>query len=221
MKQSLYSNRRDFSLSLLAALALGPAGPLHAQGKAPPVVLVVGDSLSAEYGLRRGSGWVALTEQKLADEKLAARVVNASVSGDTTSGGRSRLPALLQQHRPRVVVIELGGNDALRGLPLSMTRENLAAMARAAKAAGARVLLLGMDMPPNYGASYAKEFRELFVSVAREEKAALVPFFLKGVADLADPLALFQSDRIHPNEKAQPIMRDTVWPELRKLVAAG
>ena len=220
MKHFLISNRRHFSLWMLTALSSGPFGALHAQTRPAPVVLVVGDSLSAEYGLRRGSGWVALTEQKLASEKIAARIVNASVSGDTTSGGRSRLPALLRQHQPAVVVIELGGNDALRGLPLNMTRENLSAMAQAAQGAGARVLLLGMDMPPNYGAKYAQEFREVFATVARERKAALVPFFLKGVADTADPLALFQSDRIHPNEKAQPIMRDTVWPELRQLLAA-
>lgn len=192
----------------------------RAQAAARPVVLVVGDSLSAEYGLRRGSGWVALTEEKLRAEKVPARVVNASISGDTTSGGRSRLPALLREHRPAVVVIELGGNDALRGLPLSMTRDNLTFMARSAREAGARVLLLGMEMPPNYGARYAQEFKDVFSTVARAEKAALVPFFLKGVADGPDPLALFQSDRIHPNEQAQPVMRDTVWPELRKLVAA-
>lgn len=221
MNTFLDTNRRDFSLSLLAALGLGHAGPLLAQAKPAPLLLVVGDSLSAEYGLRRGSGWVALTEQRLKEQKLPARMVNASVSGDTTSGGRSRLPALLKQHQPAVVVIELGGNDALRGLPLSMTRDNLTAMARAAKAGGARVLLLGMEMPPNYGAKYGQEFRELFAAVAREEKAALVPFFLKGVADGADPLALFQKDRIHPNEQAQALMRDTVWPELKKLVAAG
>lgn len=219
MKQTLKMNRRHFSLCMLTALSSGHVGLLHAQGRQPPVVLVVGDSLSAEYGLRRGSGWVALTEQKLATEKIDARVVNASVSGDTTSGGRSRLPALLRQHQPAVVVIELGGNDALRGLPLDMTKDNLNAMVQAAQAAGARVLLLGMDMPPNYGAAYAKSFREVFSTVARERKAALVPFFLKGVADTADPLALFQSDRIHPNENAQPIMRDTVWPELRRLLA--
>lgn len=221
MKTFLDTNRRHFSLCLLATLGLGQAGPLLAQTRPAPVVLVVGDSLSAEYGLRRGSGWVALTEQRLQEHKLAARVVNASVSGDTSSGGRSRLPALLKQHQPAVVVIELGGNDALRGLPLSMTRDNLTAMARAAHAAGARVLLLGMEMPPNYGAKYGQEFRDLFATVAREEKAALVPFFLKGVADGPDPLALFQSDRIHPNEQAQPLMRDTVWPALKKLVAAG
>ena len=224
MEHSPEKNRRDFSLCLLATLALGLGAPARAQAPAQanaaaaPVVLVVGDSLSAEYGLRRGSGWVALTEARLQQEKRTARLVNASVSGDTTSGGRSRLPALLKQHQPAVVVIELGGNDALRGLPLSMTRENLATMVRAAKAAGARVLLLGMEMPPNYGAKYGQEFRELFASVAREEKSALVPFFLKGVADGADPLALFQSDRIHPNDKAQPQLLKNVWPALERLL---
>ena len=221
MNTFLDINRRDFSVCLLAALGFAQAGPALAQDKAAPVLLVVGDSLSAEYGLRRGSGWVALTEARLQQDKRAVRVVNASVSGDTTSGGRSRLPALLQQHKPAWVVIELGGNDALRGLPLNMTRDNLRAMVRAASAAGARVLLLGMQMPPNYGARYGQEFRELYATVAREEKAALVPFFLKGVADGADPLALFQNDRIHPNEQAQPLMRDTVWPELKKLLATG
>jgi acyl-CoA thioesterase-1 len=182
------------------------------------VVLVIGDSLSAEYGLRRGSGWVALLEQRLAQQKTPARVVNASISGDTTSGGRSRLAPLLRQHRPAVVVIELGGNDALRGLPLSMTSENLRAMARQSRDAGARVLLLGMEMPPNYGATYAKEFRQLFAAVAQQEKAALVPFFLKGVADRADPTRLFQSDRIHPNEAAQSVMLDNVWQSLMPLL---
>lgn len=212
------TNRRHFSLSLLAAPLAGLARTVQAADQAP-TVLVVGDSLSAEYGLRRGSGWVALTEQRLAADKLEAKLVNASISGDTTSGGRSRLPALLKQHQPAVVVIELGGNDALRGLPLSMTRANLSAMAQAAQAAGARVLLLGMEMPPNYGQRYAQEFRDLFAAVAREHKAALVPFFLKGVADTADPTALFQADRIHPNEEAQAIMRDNVWPALRPLLA--
>ena len=151
---------------------------------------------------------------------MGLSAVNASISGDTTSGGRSRLPALLKQHTPQVVVLELGGNDALRGLPLDMTRANLSAMTQAAQAAGARVLLLGMEMPPNYGARYAQEFRDLYTTVAREHKAALLPFFLKGVADGADPLQWFQSDRIHPNEKAQPLMLDNVWPALRPLLSA-
>lgn len=178
----------------------------------------MGDSLSAEYGLQRGKGWVALLQEKLQTEKVQARVVNASISGDTTSGGRSRLPALLRQHAPAVVVIELGGNDALRGLPLDMTRDNLATMARASREAGARVLLLGMEMPPNYGARYAAEFRQLYRAVADAEKAALVPFFLAGVADLPDPTRLFQADRIHPNEAAQPVMLGNVWPALRPLI---
>ncbi len=204
---------------MLAAVLAGAAG--WAVAAAPPAtVLVVGDSLSAEYGLRRGTGWVALLEARLRAEAVAARVVNASISGDTTSGGRSRLPALLAQHRPAIVVLELGGNDALRGLPLEMTRGNLEFMAKAAREAGARVLLVGMQMPPNYGADYAKRFATLFEQVAKAQQAALVPFLLKGVADTPDPLQWFQPDRIHPNEAAQRRMLDNVWPELRKLIAA-
>ena len=178
----------------------------------------MGDSLSAEYGLKRGTGWAALLEQRLVREKIAARVVNASISGDTTSGGRSRLPVLLAREKPTHVVIELGGNDALRGLPLAMTEANLAAMTQAAQAAGASVLLVGMQVPPNYGADYARQFAGVFAKVAAAHKAGVVPFFLKGVADGADPLRLFQSDRIHPREEAHPIMLDNVWPELRKLL---
>lgn len=185
------------------------------------MILVLGDSLSAEYGLKRGSGWVALLEQRLAREKIAARVVNASVSGDTTSGGRSRLPALLQQHKPTHVVIELGGNDALRGLPLAMTEDNLARMTQAAQQAGAKVLLVGMQVPPNYGTDYANRFAGLFAQVAKQHKAGVVPFLLKGVADGPDPTRLFQADRIHPKEEAHPVMLDNVWPELRKLLAGA
>ena len=220
--------RRDFNALLCSAAA---AGSLLARGataqtratpaKSPAAILVVGDSLAAEYGLRRGSGWVALLQQRLEREQLPARMVNAGISGDTTSGGRSRLPALLRQHQPAVVVIELGGNDALRGLPLESTRENLATMARLSREAGAQVLLVGMEMPPNYGATYTQRFRELFAEVAKAEKTALVPFLLKGVADRPDALDFFQSDRIHPNESAQAIMADNVWPELRKLLPRG
>lgn len=179
---------------------------------------MVGDSLSAEYGLKRGTGWVALLEQRLGREKIAAKVVNASISGDTTSGGRSRLPTLLRQHQPSHVVIELGGNDALRGLPLQMTEDNLSKMTQAAQQAGARVLLVGMQIPPNFGTDYANRFSALFGKVAKQHKAALVPFFLQGVADAADPLKLFQADRIHPREEAQPLMLDNVWPELQKIL---
>jgi len=198
----------------LAAAAM----PWRSAHAATPVVLVLGDSLSAEYGLARGSGWVALLEQRMAREKVAARVVNASVSGDTTSGGRSRLPPLLAQHKPTHVIIELGGNDALRGLPLAMTQDNLTTMTRAAKAAGARVLLVGMQVPPNYGRQYGESFAALFATVAKAEGAALVPFLLKGVADVPDSEALFQPDRIHPKEAAHPIMLGNVWPVLRPLL---
>ncbi len=178
----------------------------------------MGDSLSAEYGLARGVGWVALLEKKLEKDKKKAIVVNASVSGETTSGGRSRLPTLLKQHKPDVVVIELGGNDALRGLPLKNTQENLSAMAQAAQKNGAKVLLVGMQVPPNYGSAYANQFEKLFSAVAQEHRTALVPFLLKGVADAANGMSLFQADRIHPRAEAQPRMLDNVWPSLYKLL---
>ncbi len=207
---------------MVLTLGGGAFLPVNAQkpkgtGATSPI-LVIGDSLSAEYGIRRGSGWVALLQERLQTQKVPATVVNAGISGDTTSGGRSRLPALLSQHKPAIVVIELGANDALRGLPLTMTRENLTDMVRQSRQAGARVLLVGMEMPPNYGARYTQEFRDMFTSVAKAEKVPLVPFLLRGVADAPDALSLFQSDRIHPNEKAQPILLDNVWPELRKLL---
>lgn len=189
-----------------------------AKAATPAVILVLGDSLSAEYGLARGTGWVALLEKRLAQEQVAAAVVNASVSGETTSGGRARLPALLAQHRPTHVVIELGGNDALRGLPLKNTEENLLWMTQAAQKAGAKVLLVGMQVPPNYGTDYATRFAGLFTTVAQAQKAAVVPFFLKGVADGPDPTRWFQADRIHPRAEAHPQMLANVWPELKKLL---
>jgi acyl-CoA thioesterase-1 len=210
--------RRHF---IAAALAGGYAlsGPA-ALAAAPGPILVVGDSLSAEYGLKRGTGWVALLERRLAAQRIPLAVVNARISGDTTSGGRSRLPALLAQHKPGVVVIELGGNDALRGLPLGMTQDNLAEMTQAAQKAGARVLLVGMQVPPNYGTDYTNRFAGMFAAVAKAHKAAVVPFMLKGVADAADPLKMFQPDRIHPREEAHVLVLDNIWPELKKLLAA-
>ncbi|MEI6803261.1 MAG: arylesterase [Burkholderiales bacterium] len=198
-------------------LALALCVPGLSLGADKAKLLVLGDSLSAEYGLKRGSGWVALLEQRLTQEKIALQVVNASISGDTTSGGRSRLPALLALHQPRVVVIELGANDALRGLPLEMSRDNLQAMTRAAQASGAKVLLLGMQMPPNYGQDYAQKFAQTYAQVAQTNKAALVPFMLKGVADAPDALRLFQNDRIHPTEEAHPTILNNVWPTLKKM----
>ncbi|CAM3821541.1 arylesterase [Paracidovorax anthurii] len=216
-------SRRDFIVAAAGAAALGIYAPAAGAqpagaGGGKPVILVVGDSLSAEYGLARGTGWVALLEKKLAAEKIAATVVNASVSGDTTAGGRSRLPGLLAQHRPTHVILELGGNDALRGLPLQGTEANLQAMAQAARKAGAKVLIVGMQVPPNYGTDYTRRFEGLFASVARDTQSALVPFLLKGVADGPDAAAMFQPDRIHPRAEAHPIMLANVWPELRKLL---
>jgi acyl-CoA thioesterase-1 len=214
--------RHCIALVLLASLAgLLPHSSVRAAQPAPrskAVILVVGDSLSAEYGLKRGSGWVALMEQRLAAEKIEAQVINASVSGDTTSGGRSRLPALLSQHHPSLVILELGGNDALRGLPLTMTQDNLQTMTTAAQASGAKVLLIGMQMPPNYGKDYGARFAALYADVAKANKASLVPFLLKGVADVPDSARLFQADRIHPNESAHPTILNTVWPAVKKLI---
>ena len=188
---------------------------------AAPVILVVGDSLSAEYGIARGQGWVALLEQRLQREGLRGTVVNASVSGDTTSGGKSRLPALLNRHQPGIVVIELGGNDALRGLPMSATRQNLTDMTRAARSAGARVLIAGMQLPPNYGQAYGQEFVATFAQVAKAESAALVPFLLKNVADAPDADQMFQADRIHPTAAAHTRILDNVWPVLKPLVVTA
>ena len=206
--------RRHFNWTLLALAGWGFVAPSLA---APAQrILVVGDSLSAEYGLRRGTGWVALLQEKLVQDKPGVQVINASISGETTAGGRSRLPALLQKHQPSHVVIELGGNDALRGLPLNMTQDNLQTMTRQAQAAGAQVLLLGMQMPPNYGPEMARQFEATYAQVAKSQKAALVPFFLKDIGDDPEPLKWFQADRIHPNEAAQPRMLANVWPTLKK-----
>ena len=205
------------------ALVAGVAGSLIAAGAwaqtkaAAATILVLGDSLSAEYGLARGTGWVRLLEQRL--EARAGRkytVVNASISGETTSGGMTRLPQLLDQHRPAIVIIELGANDGLRGLPIDAMRANLKAMAEAAGGAGARVLLVGIRVPPNYGRDYAERFHASFAEVARQTRAALAPFLLEGIAD---DLAMFQADRIHPNAAAQPRMLDNVWPHLAPLLA--
>ncbi len=206
--------RRHFNWTLLALVSWGLA--TSATAASGQRILVLGDSLSAEYGLARGSGWVALLQKQLASEKPGVQVINASISGDTTSGGRSRLPALLQRHQPSHVVIELGGNDALRGLPMNMTQDNLLTMTKQAQAAGAQVLLLGMQMPPNYGLDMVRQFEAAYAQVAKSQKAALVPFFLKGVGDDPEPLKWFQSDRIHPNEAAQPRMLANVWPTLKK-----
>jgi acyl-CoA thioesterase I len=234
--------------------------PMTATSKTQSVrILVVGDSLSAEYGLKRGSGWVALLENRLAESvnwsekprkanktatnniatqtantsstgdiknenasKIAPdfTVINASISGDTTSGGRSRLAPLIDLHHPTHVIIELGANDALRGLPVAKTEENLTAMVQTALKSNAKVLLVGIQIPPNYGSAFAKQFTDTFPKVAKANKVGLVPFMLAGVADTADATKLFQADRIHPTEAAHPIILNNIWPELQKQLKA-
>jgi len=199
---------------LLAAAALLAASPLAAAQAPGRSVLVIGDSLSAEYGLARDSGWVKLLAARVAKAAPEYSVVNASISGDTTSGGRNRLAALLRQ-RPAVVVIELGANDGLRGLSVDAMRDNLQAMIEACRAAGARVLLVGMHVPPNYGDAYAERFYAVYTTLARRDHVALAPFLLDG---FADRLELFQPDHIHPLAIAQGRMVDNVWPHLQPLL---
>ena len=204
--------RRAALFLLFFAAAIAGA---FAQSNAP-VLLVVGDSISAGYGLARGEGWVDLLAARLAREGHRERVVNASISGDTTAGGSARLPALLREHRPSIVVIELGGNDALRGTHLDATRANLDAMVKAALAAHAKVLLIGMQVPPNYGSAYARSFAALFADVAKQNDVPLVPYLFEG---FGDDLAQFQEDRIHPKAAAEPRILDNVWPALSRLLA--
>lgn len=178
-------------------------------------MLVVGDSLSAEYGLARGSGWVALLEQRLKAQKIDARIVNASISGETTSGGRTRLPALLQQHKPNLVVLELGANDGLRGLPVPAAEDNLRTMIALAQKNQAKVLLVGMRMPPNYGRAYTERFAGMYKELSSQLKVPLVPFMLDGVAQ--EP-ANFQADRLHPLATAHPTILNNIWPQFAPLI---
>ena len=204
--------KRLYRLIVACALAIVATSAYSAS----KTVLVLGDSLSAEYGISRGAGWVTLLEKRLKEERIDATIINASISGETTSGGKARLPALLQQHKPSVVVIELGGNDGLRGLPLSAAQANLRAMIEEAQKANAKVLLVGMQIPPNYGRDYTEKFYALYSKLSREAKIPLVPFLLHGVAERPQ---LFQADRIHPVSEAQPIMLDNIWPHLKPLIA--
>lgn len=177
--------------------------------------MVLGDSISAGYGLPRDTGWVHLLTQRLAQSPEHYSVTNGSISGDTTSGGRSRLPALLQRVKPAIVIIELGGNDALRGMPMTTTRANLEAIIKMSQAAGAKVLLVGMQIPPNYGQAYSRAFASLFPTLAQQYHTGLVPFLLNGIADKPE---LFQADQIHPLPQAQPVLLDNVWKPLQSLI---
>lgn len=178
-------------------------------------VLVWGDSLSAGYGLRPNEAWPILLEQRIGESKLPHKVINASISGETTAGGRSRLPAALQAYKPSVVIIELGANDGLRGLPASAMAANLQAMIDASKQAGAKVLLIGMRMPPNYGPDYTSRFENAFLDLAKANKTRLVPFMMEGFADKRN---YFQQDGIHPVADAQPVILDTIWQQLKPLL---
>ena len=198
--------------ALMIALTLG-ASSVHSASKE---LLVLGDSLSAEYGLQRGEGWVALLDKRLHDAHIDATIVNASISGETTSGGRTRLPALLAQSHPNVVIVELGANDGLRGLPLIETQKNLREIIAAARKRNARVLLIGMQLPPNYGTDYTRRFAELFPALAKETHSSLVPFMFDAIVTQPQ---LFQADRIHPTAAAHPLILDTIWPHLKPLLA--
>ncbi|QEI06831.1 arylesterase [Pigmentiphaga aceris] len=203
-----------FSSDAQAQTAPGATGSPAAAGGAPRL-LVVGDSLSAEYGIVRGTGWVPLLQERLKKNGYPYQVVNASISGDTTSGGVSRMPSLLTQHKPEVVVVELGANDALRGLALSMTERNLDKLVGDAKQSGAKVLVAGIQIPPNYGRDYTERFNAIFGKVAKTHQAALVPFLMEGIATDRD---MFQADGIHPVSAAQPKLLDNVWARLEPLL---
>ncbi|HET7400342.1 MAG TPA: arylesterase [Usitatibacter sp.] len=196
------------AFALVALLAFGPAA------FAARTVLVFGDSLSAAYGLAANQGWVHLLEQRIAQSGLDWHVVNASVSGETTAGGLRRLPEDLERHKPSLVLIELGANDALRGQPLAAMRSNLEQMIRLARAAHADVVLVGIMIPPNYGIDYAAEFRDAYATLAKKTNVALVPFLLRGV----DRPELFQADQLHPTAAAQPMLLDNVWPVVEPLL---
>ncbi len=203
------SRMKIFSFLLLIGLA-GAA-------RAAPAILVFGDSLSAAYGIPRASGWVALLEQRLLTGNAGYQVINASVSGETTAGGLTRLPALLARHRPQLFILALGANDGLRGLPPPQTARNLEAMIALAEKQGANVLLVGMRLPPNYGAAYAGKFQSVFTEVAKKKKVRLLPFLLEGIA--AQP-EHFQADGLHPTAQAQPLLLDTVWRVLSPMLPA-
>src|SRR4051812_16043879 len=204
------------AVRILLPIALALIDVSHALGQNPgPVILIVGDSISAAYGLAPEQGWTQLLRDRLTAQGYRYRVVNASISGDTTAGGRSRLPALLREHHPAIVVIELGGNDGLRGGNLDAMRNNLDAMVAAAQKSGARVMLVGMRMPPNYGPAYTRTFDRTYEDIARTHRIPLVPFFFEGFAETSE---LFQPDRIHPTAAAQPRLLDNVWPTLKGLL---
>jgi acyl-CoA thioesterase-1 len=207
-----------FGATMMAAALVSLPLRAHAANApepAKPVIVVLGDSISAEYGLPRDTGWVALMRQRLADERIDYSVANASISGDTTSGGRARLPALMERLKPSIVIVELGANDALRGVPLSTTEDNLRTIIEQAQQGHAKVVLIGMYVPPNYGPDYTQKFHGLYGELSKEFHLPLVPFLLAGIVDKPD---MFQADQIHPTQQAQPVLLDNVWPAIKPLL---
>ena len=202
---------------LMVANVIGwlPSTAIASAATTEPVILVVGDSLSAGYGIDIKQGWVTLLEQRLKTQGYGYRVVNASVSGETSAGARGRLQKLLSLHRPSIMILEIGANDGLRGLPITQTKDNLTSMVILAKASAVRVVVAGMQMPPNYGVKYTQEFSAVFADVAREHKQTLIPFFLDGVAL---DMQLVQADGLHPTAAAQPRLLDNVWRPLQPLL---
>lgn len=203
------------TLKALLTACLLLCAALTANAKEAPVILVFGDSLSAAYGIREEQGWVTLLQERLARENLPHRVVNASVSGETSSGGLARLPAALEAHQPDLVILELGGNDGLRGLPIRTLQDNLQTMITLSKQAGARVLLVGIQIPPNYGPRYTEPFARIYPTLAERESLPLVPFLIDGIAQQPE---LMQNDGIHPTAEAQSMVLDNVWPLLKPLL---
>ena len=207
--------RKSWFIQYLFVLLLWLVAACSPAAAPDRTILVVGDSLSAGFGVPLEQGWVALLRERLADEGYGYRVVNASISGDTTSGGLRRLPRALEQHRPAIVIIELGGNDGLRGTPVMVIRSNLKQMIDISRAQDAQIVLAGMQMPPNYGASYTEAFADVYADLAADYDAALIPFFMDGVALNAD---LMQPDGIHPNAAGQPVLLETAWAALEPLL---
>lgn len=207
--------------SLAATVGIGVAhaatAPATAEGTRP-VIVVLGDSLSAEYGLPRDTGWVALMRQRIDNQRIDYSVANASISGDTTSGGLARLPLVMQRLKPSIVIVELGANDALRGVPLSTTESNLRAIVAQIRKGNAKPVLVGMYVPPNYGPDYTQKFHGLYTQLSKELHVPLVPFLLAGIGDRPE---LFQSDQIHPTQQAQPLLLDNVWPTVKPLLGAA
>uniref|UniRef100_UPI001BD3D921 arylesterase n=1 Tax=Caballeronia sp. LjRoot34 TaxID=3342325 RepID=UPI001BD3D921 len=200
---------QDAAVATIAATATATARK--------PSIVVLGDSISAEYGLPRDTGWVALLRSKLPQEHFDYSVANSSISGDTTSGGLARLPAALNRLKPNIVIVELGANDALRGVPLATTEANLRTIIEKSQAANAKVLLVGMYVPPNYGPDYSQKFHGVYEQLSKEKQVPLVPFLLAGIENKPE---MFQADQIHPTPQAQPLLLNNVWPVLRPLLGA-